>query len=528
MKYYFSILIVIALLAHSCSSDENKPDTDCTRIPVGLTAEIAQTRALNDQWTAGDAIGLCMFSSGTTEYVEGVCNFRYNATATGNQSSFIPATLEQTAYYPTTGAVVDLVAYYPYKEDFTINKQPSVNVGNQQDLSAIDLMSSTITTNKEHPDITLAFEHCLTRLVFALSGEGNVTTERLAGATLTISGMYTQADYNLCSKKMENISTQQDITVPLNATGTHGTAIVLPRAAAAGVSYIITLADGSTFTAYLSDTQELKAGTSNLFRITLSPEQVTMHATIIPWEGTPDTNANASLIKIVTSPDATTALAAGSKLTLWAESATGGGTVFTLGDDKYWSSENPLYWDSYTANVTTFYALHIPQDPPMGNQAPDIMSATAPTARFEPVNLAFRHLMSQLHVVLKAGTDITQAEVESAVVILPQAIADCQLEGITFTPGKKRKDITLAGDADKRQALLVPQTINAGRTLLILTINEQPYYLNATALNGTFETGKSYLITVTVNKTRIEATVSITPWTDGHTSDGNAGMEITE
>lgn len=530
---HLSILAAFALLTASCANDGNTPDTDSgNQVAVNLSAGIgqkdraAQTRALNNQWTAGDAIGLCMFATGTTQTAEAVFNFRYNAANGGESTGFAPATAAQTAYYPTTGDRVDLLAYYPYTATLSADGKLPVDVSSQQNLAAIDLMSATAAADKDHPNINLVFSHRLTRLTFALSRKGSVGMDELAGATLTIGGMNTKAVYNLHGNSLAAPSAQQDITVPLNAAGTQGTAIVLPRAAAPGVSYVITLTDGSRFTAYLSDAQELKAGTSNLFRITLSPEPVSVSATITDWEGAPDTDLTAAQIDVVTTADATTDFAPGAQFTLWAGEATGNGILFTLNDDRQWSNATPLYWDSYPDATTTFYALHTPDATPQGNRAPDVLAATATTARFAPIELAFAHLMTQLSVVLKAGTGMTQAEVETAAVTLPQALADYTLEGITLTPGNTRKDITLAGDKDKRRALLVPQTIAAGKSLLVLTIGTQTYTLKATDKNGVFEGGKSYTLTVTVNRTAASMSVSIGQWQEGGESEGDAGMEI--
>ncbi|WP_148304504.1 fimbrillin family protein, partial [Bacteroides stercorirosoris] len=159
-----------------------------------------------------------------------------------------------------------------------------LDVSRQQSLPAIDLMSATATADKDHPNVALRFSHRLTRLVFSISGKGSVSTASLVGATLTIRGMDTRADYNLhtdtyttadaataaagntsstTAASGDNNTSPQDISVPLNASGTQGTAIVLPRSAAAGagVSFIITLTDGSHFTAHLSDTHEPESRT---------------------------------------------------------------------------------------------------------------------------------------------------------------------------------------------------------------------------------------------------------------------------
>lgn len=560
---YLSILAALALLA-SCTNSENAPGTGDSEqpVPVNLSAGIAPTRVVNDEWTAGDAIGLSLYAAGTTELASpAVLNYRYLATTTGATTGFSPATTQQTAYYPTTGAQVDLLAYYPYAATLNPDGTLPLDVSRQQSLPAIDLMSATATADKDHPNVALRFSHRLTRLVFSISGKGSVSTASLAGATLTIRGMDTRADYNLhtdtyttvdadagdaddaagntsstTAASGDNNTSPQNISVPLNASGTQGTAIVLPRSAAAGVSFIITLTDGSHFTAHLSDTHELKAGTSNLFRITLSPEGISITATINPWEDAPETDLSTSPVTIAaatTSSDdsnsgdgSETSFSPGSQFTLWAGSPTGTGTLFTLGTDGQWSTASPLYWDAYPAASTTFHALHLPADTPAGNQMPDVMAATAPTERFAPVTLAFAHLTAQLNVTLKPGAGITSEALQTATVTVPQAITAYELKGITLTPGTTRADITLSGTRDHRHALLLPQTITAGQPLLRLTIGGQTYRLDATARNGAFEAGKSYTLNVTVSNAEITATVSINPWLTGGDSEGDAGMEI--
>lgn len=109
---YLSILAALALLA-SCTNSENAPGTGDSEqpVPVSLSAGIAPTRVVNDEWTAGDAIGLSLYAAGTTEPASpAVLNYRYLATTTGATTGFSPATTQQTAYYTTTGAQVDLLA----------------------------------------------------------------------------------------------------------------------------------------------------------------------------------------------------------------------------------------------------------------------------------------------------------------------------------------------------------------------------------------------------------------------------------
>lgn len=550
-KYHLhlaSLLLPFCLLAGGCSEERAEGDAPEALVAVSLTAgigDITVTRVADGKWEAGDAIGLCMNAAGSTTTSNAVFNYRYSVVAAGSGGKLQPEDEANTAYFPADGSQVDFLAYHPYAagaltEDFHL----PVDVSHQP---ATDLLTARADGyNRNRPSVALAFGHCLVKVMFVLKGSDTIEDALLAGARLTIKGMDTKAVCLLTDGSVSGASAPQDIVVPLSAAGTSGTAIVLPRAAATGVSFVVTLADGKEYTATMSGTQTLAAGTQNTFTLTLrgtpeEPDEAVISATIEPWTDGIHTSADASLVEVKTTkdaaggttggsggstPDAGSGFKPGDAFTLWAQRIEGAGYAFTLGDDNRWGSTPVLYWDVLKEEQTTFFALHTPADVPSGNRMPDLLTATATAERLAPVSLTFRHLAAQLNVVLKAGAGMTQPEVETAVVTLPQALADYTLEGITLKPGDTRKDITLAGDQDKRRALLVPQTIAAGEKLLALTIGTQPYYLKATDKNGVFESGKSYTLTVTVNRTEASMTVSIGPWQEGGESEGDAGMEI--
>ena len=548
-KYPFpfaSLLLLLCLLG-GCSEEQASGEAPDAPVAVSLTAgigDITLTRTVDGKWEAGDAVGLCMNAAGTAATANEVFNYRYAVAAAGASGRLQPDGEANTAYFPADGSQVDFLAYYPYvatglAEDFRlpvdVSRQPATDV----------LTARADGYNRDHPSVALNFEHRLTKLIFALKGSDSVEGALLAGARLTLKGMNTKAACLLTDGSVSGASTPQDIAVPLNAAGTSGTAIILPRAAAAGVSFVVTLANGKAFTAIMSGTQTLAAGTQNTFTLTLriipeEPEQIetVVSATIEPWTDGIDSSADASLVEVKTVKDATggntdsdtpgtnSGFKPGDAFTLWAQRIEGAGYAFTLSDDNRWSSVPALYWDVLKEEQSTFYALHTPAGTPAGNRMPDLLAATTTVERLSPVALTFRHLAAQLNVVLKAGMGLTQPEVETATVTLPQALADYTLDGITLTPGSTRKDILLSGTGDKRQALLVPQAIAAGSNLLILTIGTQPYYLKATDKNGVFGGGKSYTLTVTVNRTEASMTVSIGEWQEGGSNDGDAGMEL--
>ncbi|WP_081743638.1 fimbrillin family protein [Bacteroides timonensis] len=541
---YFASLLLFFCLLVGCSENQPSGDVPDAPVAVSLTAGIGNvtlTRATDGKWEAGDAVGLCMNAAGSTEPANAVFNYRYVIASAGAGGKLQPDGEANTAYFPADGSKVDFLAYYPYAGDkLTEEFRLPVDVSQQP---AVDVLTARADGHDRNtPSVALSFSHRLVKLIFVLKGSDTVEPAQLAGATLILKGMNTKATCLLTDGSISAASTPRDISVPLNAAGTAGEAIVLPRSAAPGVSFVVTLTDGKEYTATMSETQNLAAGTQNTFTLTLrvvtkpeEPVEAVVEATIEPWTDGINTSADASVVEVKT-PDtppagsgtgsANSGFEPGDAFTLWAQRIEGAGYAFTLGDDNRWSSTPVLYWDVLKDEQTAFYALHTPPGTPSGNRMPDLLAATTTTGRLSPVSLTFRHLAAQLNVVLKAGAGMTQAEVETALASLPQAIADYTLDGITLAPGSARKEITLSGTGDKRNALIVPQTIAAGENLLTLTIGGQPYYLKSTDRNGVFEGGKSYTLTVTVSRTEASMSVSIGEWQDGGSSDGDAGMEI--
>lgn len=538
-----SCLLSLCLLA-ACNGESTPGELPADApVPVCLTAGVGDistgqtaatpppaTRIANGRWETGDAIGLCMTSSASGEIANGVFNYRYLISSTsGATGSLTPDGQAHTAYFPADGTLVDFLAYSPYaaasvSPDFTL----PVSVGTQP---ATDLLTARADGyHRDRASVPLSFRHRLTRLLFTVKGSGILTESQLAGATLHIGGMNTTATCHLADGSITAAAAPQDIAVPLDAAGTAGEAIVLPRPeAGAGVSFTVTLTNGNRYVARMSATQILNPGTQNTFRLTLRDQEAVVEATVEPWQDGTDAELEADGKKVaVETAAANSGFETGDTFTLWPGSVEGAGYLFTLGADKAWQSTPVLYWSSLPAEGETiaFSALHTPPSAPAGNQMPDLLAATAVAEHYHPVSLAFVHLAAQLNVVLKAGTGLTQGEVETAAVVVSQALTGYTLDGISLKAGTVRKDISLTGSGNKRHALLLPQTVEAGSRLLIFTIAGQEYVLPATAANGTFEGGKSYTLTVTVNRSGVDFSVSINPWIVGGESEGDAGMEI--
>lgn len=79
-----------------------------------------------------------------------------------------------------------------------------------------------------------------------------------------------------------------------------------------------------------------------------------------------------------------------------------------------------------------------------------------------------------------------------------------------------------APDTDSGDRVAVSLSAGIGQT----SHATQTRSLKATDKNGVFESGKSYTLAVTVNRTEASMTVSIGQWQERGESEGDAGMEI--
>lgn len=288
-KTYLYLMLVSLLLSTSCVKDPIYEVPDAS-VAVSLTAGIGDVTPAPEgasKWEAGDAIGLCMIEAGSSTTANDVFNYRYTAAAAGTDVQMLPDGDANTACFPGDGSTVDFLSYYPYAaagaaegpgRDFRL----PVDVGTQP---ATDLL--TVRADGYHrlrPAVALRFEHRLVKLIFALAPNDNVDATQLPGARLVIRGMNTKARCLLADGSIADAGAPSDIEVPLNAAGTSGMAIVLPRDAAAGVSFVVTLADGRVYTTILSDAQALTAGTQNTVNLNLDATPMEVSISVGPWQ----------------------------------------------------------------------------------------------------------------------------------------------------------------------------------------------------------------------------------------------------
>lgn len=187
-----------------------------------------------------------------------------------------------------------------------------------------------------------------------------------------------------------------------------------------------------------------------------------------------------------------------------------------------WNAEKTVYWKDaqthadfymyypYTQTVASVSAM------PFGVSADQsslgaykssdlIVGSTldaAPSA--SPVNIAARHLMSQVEIVLKAGAGYSESSLAAADV----SVKINNLATSTVSANGSVRSLTPYKDGAVYRAFVVPQTAT-GNNLITITVDGTDHNISKTV---TFVGGKRHTLTVTLSKEGGGLSVSISAW----------------
>ncbi|MEG1544568.1 MAG: fimbrillin family protein [Tannerellaceae bacterium] len=526
LKIQISLAMASLFTLWGCTTDENLPsEKDAGKVEVNIHAGI-ETRAINKLWENEDVIGVTMFKKGTSQLAEGnYANCKYT-TAAGLVGSFSPTAQAQTIYFPKDGSEVDFMAYYPQREGMKADYKMPLTVADQTTSSKIDFMTAEHLEgfSKETPHVRLRFYHRLSKMIFQLKTEGNITPERLKGAEVSLIGMNTKGEYNLLTNQLTPELSARPILVPMNLeTGATGQAIVLPRKAARGVDLQIKLKDGGSYTAHMSDTLNLRAGYQYTFKLTLKKTEMTITADIQDWTDAGTIDKEADAIRII---GGTTDkyFKTGDEMTLFATTnITQGidlGAYAYNASNQTWTSTPPDFWENIdgTGSVT-FRASHlVAPAPDKSNQLPDMLLAEVKdVARYKAITLPFVHAYSLLIVKLIAPAGgYTEAELAQATITLPNYLTGATVGQAVYKPGTDRKDIQLskvAGEVSWK-GCIQPQTIAPKTPYIIVGLNKNQYKVSTGANEAqAFVANKKLTIIITLKKTELTGiSATYTDW----------------
>lgn len=217
-----------AMTLASCSNEEvNGNDTKNAQLQVVANIASPQTRAFDDQWNAGDQIGIYTLKAGTTD-IDAADNLAYRNNLTEGcaaTANFAPA--GEAAKLPDDGSKVDVVAYYPYSASAAAGVV-ELDVQKQDNQAAIDLLGAKATgVSADAPQAVLNFKHKLTKIFMNTRAEDGSS---LSDLKAYIKGMYTKVSYSAFADELSMVSgdTKKDVEMR-SADGNYVEAIVLPN-----------------------------------------------------------------------------------------------------------------------------------------------------------------------------------------------------------------------------------------------------------------------------------------------------------
>ncbi|WP_455635674.1 fimbrillin family protein [Parabacteroides sp.] len=283
MRKQFVAIAAMTLLLAGCGQEETiLPEGGGTALCVTSRIEAsALTKAVNDQWTAGDAIGIYQLDPGQST-VE-ISNRKYETTA--GDGNFSP-TGEGAIYLPVNGATRDFIAYYPWQASKTDEAIYYGNLTNQADQEAIDLMVAAKVTgvDKNNPNAQFTFSHKLSKLNLSITAGAGLSAADLAGLTVKITNTQNALSYNLLTDEL-TLGAQTSITLHTATDGLASEGIVCPNEGLDSMELAFTLKSGETFSWPLGNSTagKFEAGKKYLYKITINRVGLEVTSQITDW-----------------------------------------------------------------------------------------------------------------------------------------------------------------------------------------------------------------------------------------------------
>lgn len=256
---YMVMGISVAFVFWGCS-DDNSGDAQQEQVPAVIMGKAYSfdPEDMGEQWKSGKTVGIYMLKENTTECVVPYYNVKYQTTVEP-QGYFTPINKDEVIYYPQDGNKVDVIAYYPWKEN-QINELYPINVANQKTVSNFSFLyaGNGKGLSKDNNKVSLQFRPVLSQIIFRLEAGDGVTDIYLTESAIKISGMNTKANFNLLSGIFEQESEPKDVDLLSLEEENGASGQVLPAISTEGYEAEIVLPKmGRTYSWKLSEKIEL-------------------------------------------------------------------------------------------------------------------------------------------------------------------------------------------------------------------------------------------------------------------------------
>ncbi|GHT43974.1 hypothetical protein FACS189438_2150 [Bacteroidia bacterium] len=286
--------VILAIILSGCIVDEttvyqDSGTVEITAQPVVFatrTGDVIHTRTTGkgNLWAENDSIGIYMLDKQENALDNSLAyNRKYfvkGFTQGDTDTSFVPASPEQTIYYPSSDNV-RFIAYYPFKKTGALpgyinNYKYPIVLTRQQDTALIDVLYSNNLTDKAKDDekAILQFNHVLAKLVINVLPESG-TDISTAGMKASIDSMTANASFNLANSTFTQETIQNfnmfgvgKMTPDYNRDDTVFQAIIIPHTTEEGEK-VQFVTSKQQFTWKIPAGTEFNAGKVHTYTITL-------------------------------------------------------------------------------------------------------------------------------------------------------------------------------------------------------------------------------------------------------------------
>lgn len=187
---YLLLFVGLAILA-SCDKSDAEGEISAINNKATFSGTIGEykTRATEDAWDEGDAIGIFALISGSnpTAVYESKFNCQYVTTGNGK---FIPVDVSGIINFPKDGKL-DFVAYYPWQKEIS-DLEYTIVAGTDPLYS-----ENAKSKNNDNSNIDLVFNHMLSKIVLEIEVGENLTS--LEGLSASVNNVIVDGRLNLAS-----------------------------------------------------------------------------------------------------------------------------------------------------------------------------------------------------------------------------------------------------------------------------------------------------------------------------------------
>lgn len=240
MKKTLLLGLTVGLALSGCKNEVSDITNNTAGTVVSFTSSIIKSRAIDNNWEAGDEIGVYMQNADdATSYLNTNVKYANSEETTNSFTSETPIT------YPGGDVtLVNFIAVYPYSENVTDGNY-SFTLGNNLSDNDIMLASSPLV-EAGTKNVDLTFKHKLSKIVLYIKDENG---SPVSGANVSIDKQCLEGTLNMSDGTVtakETAEYKSSLHFVVKSDGQYE-AIVLPDEAREGRIILITTSDNKIY-----------------------------------------------------------------------------------------------------------------------------------------------------------------------------------------------------------------------------------------------------------------------------------------